>query len=145
MVHIEEYIHTYSNKAKYVHPGRFEAVKLPKYYRVYFWYEPYCFHVNVKPARRMLLRHFWEGWMELKDYESYPTLEDYVNRNIANAFGTTSWEEAERICLKGACQNYIRYDPGVFGPYPALLKAYLESPRYRLKYKNGEIVGRDED
>ncbi len=26
MVHIEEYIHSFSEKASYIHPGRFEAV-----------------------------------------------------------------------------------------------------------------------
>jgi len=145
MVHIEEYIHTYSKKAKYIHPGRFEAIKLPKYYRVLFWYEPYSFHVNVKPAKRMLLRHFWEDWMELKDYESYPTLIDYVNRNIAKAFGTTSWEEAERICIQKICQNHVLYDSEVFGPYPELLKPYLEDENYKLIYKDGKIIGRDEN
>jgi hypothetical protein len=26
----------------------------------------------------MLLRYFWEDWMELKDDERYPALEDHV-------------------------------------------------------------------
>jgi glycosyltransferase involved in cell wall biosynthesis len=108
MVHIEEYIHTYSNTARYVHPGRFEAIKVPKYYKILFWYEPYSFHVNVKPAKRMLLRYFWEDWMELKDYLRFPTLEDYVNEKIENEFGTPSWQEAERICIKKICRGHVR-------------------------------------
>lgn len=144
MVHIEEYIHTFSERASYVHPGRFEAIKFPKYYRPLFWYEPYSFHVNVKPASRMLLRFFWEDWMELKNYQKFPTLEDYVNAMIEGEFSTNSWEEAQRICVQRVCSNYIGYDPEIFGPHPDLLKPYLENPKYRLKYENGKIVGRDE-
>ncbi len=144
MVHIEEYIHTFSEKARYVHPGRFEAVKFPKYYQPLFWYEPYSFHVNVKPAHRMLLRYYWEDWMELKDYTRYPTLEDYVNERIEKDFGTSSWQEAQRLCVKRVCQNYIPYDPNIFGPYPELLKPYLKNSKYSLKYKDGKIVGRNE-
>jgi len=144
IVHIEEYIHTYSKSVRYIHPGRFEAIKFPKYYRVLFWYEPYSFHVNVRPARRMLLRYFWEDWMELKDYKKFPTLEDYVNDKIEGEFGTKSWEEAQKICVQRVCSNHIRYDQKAFGPYPDLLKPHLENPRYRLRYKDGKIVGRDE-
>ena len=144
MVHIEEYINTCSDQARFVHPGRFEAIKVPKYYRVLFWYEPYSFHVNVRPAHRMLLRYFWEEWMELKDYVKYPMLEDYVRDKINGEFETDSWEEAEKICVKRVCRNFIRYDPQIFGPYPALLEPYVEMPKYRLIYEGGKIVGRDE-
>jgi len=144
MVHIEEYIHTYSIRAGYVHPRRFEAIKVPKYYNVLFWYEPYSFHVYIKPARRMLLRYFWDDWMELKDYQKFPTLEDYVNDKIEGAYGTKSWEEAQRLCIQKICSKYIRYDREAFGSYPDLLKPYLENPKYRLRYKEGKIVGRDE-
>jgi len=145
MVHIEEYIHTFSESARYVHPKAFEAIKVPKYYRILFWYEPYSFHVNIKPARRMLLRYFWADWMELKDYQKFPSLEDYVNDKVEGAFGTNSWTEAQTICIQRDCSDYIPYDHEIFVPYPDLLKPYLENPKYRLKYKEGKIAGRDED
>jgi glycosyltransferase involved in cell wall biosynthesis len=145
MVHIEEYIHTYSKKARYIHQGQYEAIKLPKYYRVLFWYEPYSFHVNIKSARQMLLRYFWDDWIGLKGYKKFATIEDYVNDKIEEAFNTKSWEEAQRIYVQRNCQNYIPYNPDLFGPYPDLLKPYLESPKYRLKYKDGKIVARDEN
>lgn len=144
MVHVEEYIHTYSTKARYIHPGRYEAVKFPKYYKPLFWYEPYSFHVNVKPGKRMLLRYFWEDWMEQKQYQKFPTLEDYVNERIESEFGTNSWKEAQTLCVQKVCHNFIRYNPEILSPYPELLLPYLENMKYRLKYKNGKIVGRDE-
>jgi len=144
MVHIEEYIHTFSKETRFIHPDRFEAVKFPKYYQPLFWYQPYIFHVNVKPARRMLLRYFWEDWMMLKDYKKYPILENYVKEKIKTEFATDSWESAQRLCIKKVCQNYVPYNSETFGPYPELLKSYLENSKYKLKYKNGRIVGRDE-
>jgi hypothetical protein len=142
MVHIEEYIHTFSEAARFIHPGRFEAVKFPLYYKPLFWYEPYVFHVNIKPARRMLLRYFWEDWMELKDYIRYPTLDDYVAAHIKKEFGTFSMEEAQARCVSRMLQNHIPFDPKRFGPYPELLKPYLMQPKYLIQYENGRISGR---
>lgn len=144
MAHVEEYVYTYCNTARYVHPGRFEAVKFPKYHRVLFWYDPYIFHVNVKPARRMLLRYFWEDWMELKDYTRYPTLEDYVSEKIEEEFGTTSWEKAQDILMQNTFSNYVRFNSEIFGPYPDLLKPYVDNPKYKLIYEKNRIAGRIE-
>jgi glycosyltransferase involved in cell wall biosynthesis len=143
MVHIEEYIHTGSPRARFVHPGRFEAVRFPKYYQPLFWYEPYGFHVNVKPARKMLLRYFWEEWMALKDYRRFPTLESFVDARIEAEFGVRSFNAAQEICVRSVCRNYIRYDPLRFSPYPELLRPHLNRSRYRIKYQNGRIVGRE--
>ncbi len=144
MVHIEEYIHTFSPSARFIHPGRYEAVKYPLYYKPLFWYEPYVFHVNIKPANRMLLRYFWEDWMEKKDYASYPTLESYITARIETEFGTNDMEEAKRRCLIKVLQNHIPYDEIRFGPYPALLKPLMTQAAYRLQYRNGRICGRTE-
>ena len=83
--------------------------------------------------------------MELKDYSTFPTLEDYVNHAIEREFGTTSLEEAEEICIPKTLQNHVHFDQEVFGPYPELLKALLGSQRYKIIYKNGKIVGREEN
>lgn len=144
MVHIEEYIHTFSKAARFIHPGRFEAVKFPLYYKPLFWYEPYVFHVNVKPARRMLLRYFWEEWMELKDYKRYPKLEDYVAVHIEKLFGTPLLEEAQKYCIQKLLKNHIPFDSEFFGPYPTLLAPMLPNPKYRIQYEKQQIVGRDE-
>jgi glycosyltransferase involved in cell wall biosynthesis len=144
MVHIEEYIHTFSKAARFIHPGRFEAIKFPFYYKPLFWYEPYVFHVNIKSARRMLLRYFWEDWMERKDYIRYPTLEDYVSAHIEKEFGTPLMEEAQERCMGKVLQNHISFDTERFGPYPAMLKPLLDQPPYRIQYQTGRISGRTE-
>lgn len=144
MVHIEEYIHTFSPSARFIHPGRFEAVKYPLYYKPLFWYEPYVFHVNIKSAYRMLLRYFWEDWMEKKDYATYPTLEDYVAAHIEREFDTNDMEEAKRRCMTEVLKNHIPFDERRFGPYPALLKPLMDQTSYRLEYRDGLIYGRTE-
>ncbi|MFA5179814.1 MAG: glycosyltransferase [Syntrophales bacterium] len=144
MVHIEEYIHTFSKTARFIHPGRFEAVKFPLYYKPLFWYEPYVFHVNIKSAGRMLLRYFWEDWMELKDYIRYPTLENYVEAHIEKEFGTSLLEEAQGRCVRRMLENHIPFRNERFGPYPELLKPYLTQPKYLIQYENGRISGRKE-
>ena len=144
MVHVEEYIHTCSDKAVFIHPARFEAIKFPKYYIPLYYYKPVGFHVNVKPASRILSRYFWEDWLELKDYERFPTLESYVRVMIKSEFGTESIQEARQKCLLKYCRNFIRYDPDKFAPYPELLEPCLKKSRYRLIYQDGQIIGREE-
>lgn len=144
MVHIQEYIHTFSTSARFIHPRRNEAVKFPLYYKPLFWYEPYIFHVNIRPASRMLLRYFWEDWMELKDYIRYPTLEKYIVDHIKEEFGTSLMEEAQTICVGKVLQNHIPFDAERFGPYPAMLKPLLDQSPYRIQYQNGRISGRTE-
>ena len=93
----------------------------------------------------MLLRYFWEDWMEKKDYGMYPTLEDYIADHIEAEFETSDIQEAQERCLSKVLQNHIPFDEKRFGPYPAMLKPFVNSPKYQLKYKNDEIVGRDEN
>jgi hypothetical protein len=144
MVHIEEYIHSFSDKARFVHPRRFEAVKFPKYYIPLHWYEPYSFHINVKPAKRMLLRYFWEDWMQCKDSAHDATLEDYVNSRIQKEFDTNSWQQAQQACVQKLCQNFISYNPDRLSPYPELLRPFLLNPKYRLYYEEGKLLERHE-
>ncbi len=144
MVHIEEYIHTFSEQARFIHTGRFEAVRFPRYYKPLFWYEPYAFHVNVKPARKMLFRYFWNAWLSLEDHQNYEGFEAYVKGHIGREFGTGSWEEAQRLCVERVCRNFISYDTGKMGSYPDLLLPHVENSRYRLRFENGRVVGRDE-
>ena len=141
-VHIEEYIHTCSSKAVFIHTGTYEALSTPKFYKVLFWYKPYIFHINVKPARKVLARCFWDSWLKLENLSQHPKFEDYVESRLPDAFGTHSWNEAQQACILKASEYYIRYNQDLFGPYPDLLKEPLESPKYKLLYDDDKIIGR---
>jgi len=144
MVHIEEYVHTFSAKARFMHTGHYEAVKFPRYYQPLFWYEPYAFHVNVKPARKMLLRYFWNAWLSLEDHHNHDGFETFVGQHISQMFETGSWKKAQQLCVERVCRNFIPYDTCTMGSYPDLLLPHVENSRYRLRFDNGRIVGRDE-
>jgi hypothetical protein len=92
----------------------------------------------------MLLRYFWEDWMELKDYLRYPTLESYVEANIEKEFGTSLMKEAQELCVSRMLQHHIPFDHDRFGPYPELLKPYLVHPKYQIQYENDRTSGRKE-
>ena len=141
-VHIEEYIHTYSSKAVFIHTGTYEAIHTPKFYEVLFWYKPYIFHINVKPARKMLKRFFWNSWLKLEGTSPHPKFEDYVQSQLPETFGTDSWDEAQQACILRASEYCVRYNQELFGPYPDLLKEHLKNPKYTLLYDGDKITGR---
>jgi hypothetical protein len=90
----------------------------------------------------MLLRYFWEDWMEQKNYLLYPTLEDYVSSHIEKEFGTAEMEEAQAIYLNRVLQDHIPYNFELFGAYPKLLQPFLKNSKYQIEYNNGCITGR---
>ena len=92
----------------------------------------------------MLFRYFWEDWVVTKDFKKYPKLEHYVKEKIFNEFGSNSLEDAEVKIVGHLCRDFIPYKEDIFGPYPDLLKPYLNNPKYRLIISKGKIIGREE-
>lgn len=118
-----------------------ESLALPAWYGIRRWPTPAIFHVNVKPARRMLLRHFWQEW-----WAEQPgcSLEEYARRRTRAEWGAESLEAAACDYVARYCQRLVRFDPAAYGGYPALLAPALASPRYRVLYRDGRIVGRSD-
>lgn len=137
------YIH--SSGAKYIFSGGVERLSLPKYYAVKSFDAPYFFHVNIKPKREMLFRHFWNDWLKLSPvHAGYPP-EEYVARRIREDWGCGTLTEGEDAFIRRViCPNLVRYDAGKFGPYPALLEQLRRQPRYKVIYEAGKPVGREE-
>jgi glycosyltransferase involved in cell wall biosynthesis len=144
MLHTEPYLHTFSEKTKYVRTETYEAIKFPKFYHVLFWYDPYSFHVSVKPIEQLLLRQFWNQWLANREYERYTSLESYAKEKAPEILGVSSWDDAREKFASQAFRNHIRFDPELFGPHPELLKPFLENPKYQLRYENGKVTGREE-
>jgi glycosyltransferase involved in cell wall biosynthesis len=116
-----------------------ESLRLPLYYRIRRWETPAIFHVDVKPARRMLLRHFWQEW-----WAERPglTLEEYARRRAAIEWGTPTLEVAAKEVVLRACRDLAPFDPAAWGGYPELLRPAVARPRYRILYERGAVVGR---
>lgn len=122
----------------------FESLRVPKFYRSLHWKQVSYFHVNVKSARQMLIRHFWLEWLGEDDFRSFPTLESYVLVQIRNRWGLDNFEEAAQYFMADYCRSLVPFDAEQLGPYPELLLPYLDQPGYRVVYRNGVIVGRTE-
>jgi len=105
LTHTEEYIYTNSDRLTFIHlrtsdrkssfDWTCESLKSPKYYTVIKFDGYYSFHVDVKPADRMLARKYWFNWMRLKDYETFPTLDNYVEYRVKNENKYKDLEDAK--------------------------------------------------
>lgn len=144
LTHTEEYIYTNSDRLTFIHPGTCESLKSPKYYTVINFDGYYSFHVDIKSADKMLARKYWFDWMELKDYEAFPILDSYVEYRVKNENQSESLEEAKVNNVIEYCKKLIPYDHERFGEYPEVLEEVLSRPKYRIIYKDGAIIGRND-
>jgi glycosyltransferase involved in cell wall biosynthesis len=145
LLHSEDYLFTFSPKLGLQRLGRFEELLPPIYYKKIYLKQTYSFHIrSVKPVHRLLFRGLWTDWRELNDRERFPSLVDYVRFRILKDWGVETFEEAYPYILEEICEHLVPYNSMRFGKYPDLLREKLSKPIYRMIYKEGEIVGRQE-
>jgi glycosyltransferase involved in cell wall biosynthesis len=142
----EAHLFTYSPVLEFKNVGRFERLSLPKYYKPIFIKEIYIFHLAmVKSSRYILYRRYWTDWREVNDYNSFPTLIDYIKYRLKLDYGISDLSEGEKIVVKELCKKLIPYDKQKYGDYPDVLKDELSNPRYLIIYdENGKIIGRND-
>jgi len=149
-VNIEGRLTTYSSNLNYIsrRKGREIDLYYPYYhkpvYRFIIKKEYNIFHMNtLKAAKRLLFRRFliWRA----SNYNEFPSLEDYAMYRIKKEWRIDNFEEAARYYVNEIlCKSLVPYDKNQFGEYPDLLKKELENPRYKVIYKNGKIIGRND-
>ena len=120
---------------------RYDTPKTPKYYRVLQWREPCVFHVNIKSARRTLLRHFWLEWLASGDPDD---LEAYALRRLHERWGLNDLEAGAARFMESYCRSLERLEEAAIGGYPSVLAPHVERAAYRVLYEDGRIVGRAE-
>jgi len=140
------YLHYHNDKIRFKMKRRFENLGIPLNYKRLFIFKPYIFHMrSVKPARRLLFRAYWTRWMEVADYKKYPKLENFVQEKIKEEYGTDSVDEAVKLHMeKSICSQLIHYRPDYYRDYPDILKNALKSPKYKIIYRGGIPVGRND-
>ncbi len=121
-----------------------ESLRVPKFYQVLRWNEVAYFHVNVKSARRSLLGHFWLEWLGQGDFRAFPSLEAFALAQARARWGLSDLDEAADFFMGQYCRGLVPFDPDRCGPYPDLLRPFLDRPRYRVEYRERRIVGRTE-
>lgn len=121
-----------------------ESLALPPYYAVLRWPRVAYFHVHVKPARHLLLRHFWLEWLAEPDTARHPSLESYALEQARQRWGIGEPDAAAAHLVRRVCAGLVPFDEAACGPYPELLRPYLERSRYAVEYDGAQIVGRRE-
>jgi hypothetical protein len=120
---------------------RYDTLRTPKYYRVLRFDEPCLFHLNVKSARRTLLRQLWLEWLGAGQPGS---LEAYAERRARERWGTGDLDAAAERFMVEYCRGLERVDEAALGGYPSVLQAHRERPAFRVLYQDGRIAGRAE-
>ena len=121
-----------------------ESLAVPPYYAILRWPEVAYFHVHVKSAQHLLLRHFWLEWLAEPDTARFPTLESYALEQARARWGIADRDAAAAYLVRRLCEELVPFDAGACGPYPALLRPHLERSRYTVEYAGAHIVGRRE-
>jgi len=122
-----------------------ESLAVPPYYARVRWPTVTYFHVHVKPAQHLLLRHFWLEWLAEADTARFPTLESYALEQARVRWGIADRDAAAAYLVRRLCEGLVPFDAGVCGPYPALLRPHVGHSRYAVEYAGAQIVGRRED
>lgn len=106
----------------------FEAVKVPLYYEIAHWEEPYFFHLQVKKAVRMYLRDCWTEWAENPALQArFTGLEDYALSRARAAWDVRTLSEAAELYMARVRELLIPYSVERFGEHPEILKPSLEA------------------
>lgn len=144
-LHIEDYIFTNSSDIRYPTSGRFVSPLPPIYYKRLHWKESCSFHMkSVKSAKHYLFRYYRTDWRDLGDYRQFPTLESYVTYRVNKDFDIDELTKAEKHHMIEFCKKLVPYNKQRFGEYPELIKAKLFDLKYKIIYKNGKIIGRND-
>jgi hypothetical protein len=121
-----------------------EALRTPPYYRRLHWDRVCYLHVDVKRADQLLRRHFWLSWLREANLARYATLDAYVLAQVRAHWGAADLEEAAATYMARYCEGLVPYDPAASGPYPAMLREFLDTSPFQVEYRDGRIVGRRE-
>lgn len=93
--------------------------RFPPWFNNIRWHEPYIFHCNIKPARRMLMRGFWGDYMIHKETR-FKNLEEYTAYRVRKDWNM-SMEEAEKKSMDDLLKGLEPYDRTLFGDLPKVL------------------------
>ena len=136
---------TFSQGLRYVYdPLGLEGPLVPFWYRVLQYETETFFHVDVKPTVRMFLSFLWKQYLVLPDRDRFPNFDGYLSQKVQEDSNGKAIEEMAKLWSFDHFRELVHYDRDRFGDYPSLLKTFLNNPKYRLLYKDGKIIGREQ-
>lgn len=106
----------------------FEDVKVPLYYDVVQWDEPYFFHLQVKKPIRMYLRDCWTDWAENPELQArFASLEEYGLHRARQCWHIDTLQEASELYMARVRERLVPYSVERFGTHPDILNPYLRA------------------
>ena len=114
-IHTEDYIFTYSKSSQFIFTGKYEGIKIPKYFRIIKMKTIYSFHVHVKPAWRMLQKKYWLLWLEKNDYHRYPDLDSFIKDKRGKEYSKKNLSPSDKNEFIQLLQKLIPYKKEKYG------------------------------
>ena len=104
--------------------------------------EPSAFHLNIKPARRLLDGFFYLQWLCEENLRTFPDLDGFIRERVSS-WGCSSVDEAARRYVDEYVKTLLPYDATLAG-YSGVVRGLMDRSPYTVLYENGRIVGRND-
>lgn len=113
---------------KFKRMGRTEHIPYSRLYLKYRTYNPSFFHLTLKSEENLFFRSERTNWREKGDFETYPTLEDYVlNHVLLEKYQSTKSEAITNYIKKDVEPYLINYEEKKNYSYPERIKKEMDS------------------
>jgi len=141
----EVFAFTWSPHVKFYDGGRFELIHFPLYYRRILIPKIYAVHlVSVKKPKYFLYRKYWTDWREIRDFQRFPRLQDYVKYRLKADYNIESEEEGIKKAFAELADRLVMCDY-LLKNCPEVLRDEVKNPRYKILYnEDGRIIGRND-
>jgi glycosyltransferase involved in cell wall biosynthesis len=113
---------------KFKRMGRTEHIPYTRLYLKYKTSNPSFFHLTLKSEENLFYRSERTNWREKGDFETYPTLEDYIlNYVLPQKYKTTKHEAIKKYSKNHVEPYLMKYDEDRNYPYPERIKKEMDS------------------
>lgn len=93
-------------------------------------------HASIKSDLNLFMREERTNWRQQGNFRKYPTLLSYIKQVIKKKYKTMDMKEALKKFLENKIyskNNYIKYDPDKYLPYPEIIKEEMKKKEvYRI-------------
>lgn len=141
----EAFAFTWAPHVKFYDAGRFEQIKFPIYYRRIIIQKVYVVHLaTVKMQDTYFIGNIWTDRREERDFQKFPTIQDYVRYRLKRDYDIDSEEEGVKKVFAELASSLIKCDY-LKENCPEVLRDEIKAPRYKILYdENGRIIGRND-
>ena len=140
----DAHLWTASPALRYVYdPTGYESPRVPIWYEVNRWEQPNFYHMHIKSDERLFQSFVWKNYLTRTNADARLTPAEFEREFYRRRFGSEDADNAMASYMLEYLNELIPLQAGRYPNYPALIKPFLDRPRYRIIYKKGKIIGRE--